>query len=416
MIELIQQIKSAPKSSGVYFYRNKKNKIIYIGKAINLKNRLKSYFNKDIDNKTKQMLLVSDNVSWQVTSSNLEALVLEANLINKHKPRYNIRQKDDKTFVYFYLTKEDFPRFFIDRPTKIKNLPVPRSFSEVGKFKIKNCFGPFISAIEARIAYKLLRKIFTFRDCSANKFNLYYKKQQPCIFYNIKLCSAPCVGKISKYDYNKIISSIKLFLGGKQKKLITQIKSDMKNLAKNQKFEQATILRNQLFALNHIQDIALVKKESPITSIDSLNRIEAYDISGISGQYSVGSMVVFTNNKSDKSKYRKFKIKTVKGANDIAMIKEVLARRLKHNEWDLPDLIIIDGGQAHYNIAKAVLNKYNLNIPVIAVAKGPKRNKLDIYSDRKMNIDNKILEQIRNEAHRFAIRYHRKIRDRISSK
>ncbi|EKD56397.1 MAG: Excinuclease ABC subunit C [uncultured bacterium] len=406
MVNLIQQIKSAPNAPGVYFYRDQKNKIIYIGKAINLKNRLKSYFNNDIDDKTKQMLFVAHNISWQVTQSNLEALILEANLINKHKPHYNIRQKDDKTFIYFYLTKENFPRFFFDRPNKVSSL----------KLVVNNCFGPFTSASEARIAYKLLRKIFTFRDCPTTKYNLHCKKGQPCIFYNIKLCSGPCADKISKTDYNKIINSLKLFLSGKQKSLITKLKLDMKSLAKDQKFEQATLMRNQLFALNHIQDIALIRSDAHshiLVYENEYTRIEAYDISDISGQYAVGSMVVFINSKPDKNEYRKFKIKTVKGANDIAMIREVLVRRLKHNEWPMSDLMVIDGGQAHYNIAKSVLNKYNLNIPIIAVAKGPKRNKLDIYSERKMNIDYKLLEQLRNEAHRFAIRYHRKIRDKI---
>ena len=313
------------------------------------------------------MLFVAHNVSWQITNSNLEALILEANLINKHKPHYNIRQKDDKTFVNFYLTKENFPRFILSRPNKILNL----------KSKILNFFGPFTSGQEARIAYKLLRKIFTFRDCQTNKFNLYQKKKQPCIFYDIKLCPGPCAGKITKTDYGKLINSLKLFLNGKQKNLITKLKSEMKSLAKDHKFEQATLIRNQLLALNHIQDIALIRADahSHISAYkNEYKRVEAYDISDISGQYAVGSMVVFINSKPNKNEYRKFKIKTIKGANDIAMIKEVLIRRLKHNEWSLPDLMVIDGGQAHYNIAKSVLNKYNLNIPIIAVAKGPKRN------------------------------------------
>lgn len=403
MIEDKKFIKNIPSSCGIYFYLDKFARVIYIGKAVNLKSRIKSYWQKNIDAKTAKMLMAAADLKWQETHSNLEALILEANLIKKHQPYYNIKQKDDKSFVYFYFTNEDFPRVFLSRPNKIKNL----------KLNFKNLFGPYVSGQEARIAYKLLRKIFTFRDCPSNKFNLHQKNNQACLYHNIKLCSAPCVKKISKSNYNKTIKSLILFLNTESRKLINNLKVEMKQLAKNQKFEQAAMIRNQIFALNHIQDIALIKEAPAILNNYSLNRVEAYDVSTISGQYAVGSMVVFANNKPDKSEYRKFKIKTVNTTNDVGMIREILIRRFQHKGWVLPDLIIIDGGRAHYNIAKTVFKKYNLNIPVLAVAKGPKRNKLDLYYDRIMNIDSKLIEQIRDEAHRFAIQYHRKLRDKI---
>lgn len=403
MIDYKKIIKNVPRTPGVYFYLDKSGRVIYIGKASNLKNRLQSYWQKNIDSKTSKMLINAAALKWQKTSSNLEALIWEANLIKKYQPYFNLRQKDDKSFSYIYISKEDFPRVFLSRPTQIINL----------KSKILNYFGPYTSGQEARIAYKLLRKIFTFRDCPLSKFNLHQKNNQLCIYHNIKLCSAPCVKKISKSNYNKTIKSLILFLNGRSRKLITNLKAEMKQLAKNQKFEQAAMIRNQIFALNHIQDIALLKEAPAILNNISLNRVEAYDVSTISGQYAVGSMVVFVNNRPDKSEYRKFKIKTVSTTNDVGMIKEILTRRFKHEGWVLPDLIIIDGGKAHFNIAKAVLTKYNLNIPVLAVAKGPKRKKLDLYYDRRMNIDNKLIAQIRDEAHRFAIQYHRKIRDRV---
>jgi excinuclease ABC subunit C len=411
------QIKLAPKTPGVYFYKDDNDKIIYIGKAINLYNRLNSYLQKNIDEKTKQMLFCSKTISWQETETNLEALILEANLIKKYKPHYNIKQKDDKSFIYIYITKEDFPRVFLDRPNKLQ----AKSYKScLSAGRLKASFGPYTSTQEARLAYKILRKIFLFRDSPESKFKLYQKKVKPCLFYSLKLCSAPCANFINKIDYNKSIKNLINFLKGNKKSVIKKLQGEMKEFSKNQKFERATETRNAIFALNHIHDTALIKNdfEANINTDSNPNdiRIECYDISNLPAgrqvlaKYAVGSMVVFTNGKPNKNEYRKFKIKSVNGANDIAMIKEVLTRRLAHTEWAMPGLIIIDGGKAHFNIAKNTVSKYNLSIPVVAVAKGPKRDKLDIYSDNKLDVDIKIIEQARNEAHRFAITYHKKLR------
>ena len=219
------------------------------------------------------------------------------------------------------------------------------------------------------------------------------------------MCPGVCSGKISKENYQKTIKQIKLFLKGHKKKVITDLKKQMKETAKKLDYENAAKIRDRVFALQHIQDVALITEDDLKEQENLPKKIEAYDVSHISGSFAVGSMVVFNNGLIDKSQYRKFKIKLAKKSDDVGAIKEILSRRLNHSEWPLPDFILIDGGKGQVNGANIILKSRKLDIPVVGIAKGPDRNKNEFIG--KTDIDQKLLLRLRDEAHRFAIQYYR---------
>jgi excinuclease ABC subunit C len=272
-------------------------------------------------------------------------------------------------------------------------------------------FGPYTSKKQLEIALKLIRKIFPFHS---NK----QPTEKGCLDYQIGRCPGPYAGAISKKDYLKNIRGIEMIFEGKKKYLLKELEKQMREYSKKKEFEKAAETRNRIFALKHIRDVALLTGDA-----DSLGpprskkmaRIEAYDISNIGGDFAVGSMVVSSGNKLEKSQYRKFKIKTVAGIDDVGMMREVLRRRFQ-NDWPLPDLIFVDGGKGHLNMAENVVAEFGYDIPVVAVAKGPTRKKVDVYYSkealayREIISNNKLVERIREEAHRFAISYHKKLR------
>ena len=411
---LKQKVNQLPLEPGVYIFRNKLEKILYIGKATNLRSRVQSYFRgTETRGHIESMMPSVFDVDFKQTDSVLEALILESNLIKKHQPKYNIDLKDDKSFSYFVITKEIFPRVIIMRATDLDFEKL-----EAKSYKLKAIYGPYTSKKQMEIALKIIRKIFPFH--SNNQ-----KTEKGCLDYQIGLCPGPYAGAISKEDYKKNIRGIRMILEGKMKRLVTTLEKEMNAMAKKNEFEKAAQLRNKLFALKHIRDIALISKDSE-SEFDlkaksqklKAVRIEAYDISNISGTNAVGSLVVFTNNKPDKSQYRKFKIKTIDESNDIGMMREVLNRRF-HNDWLMPDLILLDGGLGHLNMAEKLLHKeLGLDVAIASVAKGADRKKLDLrfkIDDLRTEIkeilnDKNLIKQIMDEAHRFAIAFHRKIR------
>jgi excinuclease ABC subunit C len=388
-LQLIDKIKKFPDTPGVYVMRGSHRNILYIGKATSLRHRVLSYFQRPQEARIETMLSQVENIEIQRTDSVVEALLLESNLIKKFEPKYNIKLKDGKTYLGIFVTKEDWPRVLPARLTE--KLPA-------GEF-----FGPFPSSKEVGDALQILRKLFPFRvSCIP-------ESGKACFEYHMGMCPGVCFGKITKDDYKETIKQLKLFLRGQKKEAIRLLQHEMRIKAKNMEFEKAARLRDQIFALKHIQDVALIRDED----LDGLKplpaRIEAYDISNISGTFNVGSMVVFTEGIIDKSQYRKFKIKTVSGADDTSSLKEVLVRRLKHNEWKLPEIILVDGGRGQVNAMNEILTEQKIDIPVIGIAKGPKRDRNDVITPEGVEIDKKLLVKIRDEAHRFAIEYYRKL-------
>jgi excinuclease ABC subunit C len=405
---LKKYISTLPKSPGVYKFYDTKNKLIYIGKATSLRDRVRSYFSGAHDRKTEILVSQIEKIKFEQTENVLEALILESNLIKKNQPKYNIDAKDDKSFSYFLITKnEDFSRVLIVRKT------------DLGKYSSKKIFGPYTSKSQMETALKIIRKIFPFHSRKE-------KTEKSCLDYQLGQCPGPYAKAITKKDYQKNIRGIELILSGKKKFLIKRLEKEMNAFSKKHEYEKAAEARNKIFALQHIQDVALISEEKFQVSSFKFQkniRIEGYDISNIGGDYAVGSMVVFINGKPDKSQYRRFKIKTVAGINDIKMMQEVLGRRSKRSDkklgtgyWALPNLILIDGGKTHLNMAEKLLNDADWNIPIVAIAKGPTRKKLDLYYTKNAHghfeiiSDLTLLEKIRDEAHRFAIAYHRQLR------
>jgi excinuclease ABC subunit C len=328
---------------------------------------------------------------------------LEAELIKKYLPPFNVREKDDKSFLYVEITKEKFPRVLLVR--RKDNADGMR-------------FGPFVSASNVRVALNILRRIFPWSTHDPSRLGKY---SRPCLDYEIGLCPGTCIGAMSRTDYVKNISRLKLFFEGKKRQVIASLKKGMTIASKQLDFERAEKMRRQIFALQHIKDTALISESdadfsSPSHVQSPIFRIEGYDISDISGDSAVGSMVVFSardgeNFQPDKDEYRKFRIQTISQPNDVGMLAEVLMRRFK-NSWTLPNLILIDGGLSQMNAARRALFRAGLKIPVIGIAKGAERKRNDIIGTVPKGVLEAVLIRVRDEAHRFAIGYHKALRRR----
>jgi excinuclease ABC subunit C len=355
------------------------------------------------------------SIDWQTVPTAIEALILESNEIRRLKPPVNVIGKDDSSFLHLAITNEPYPRPVLIRGYELEATP---------KKKFKVVFGPYTSASSIRAALELTRKLFHWSDCEPGQ-------KRPCFYYHLKLCPGVCVGAISRRDYARIIRRLTLFFEGKKTQILKEAESQMQAAAKAENFEEAAKMRNLMFALRHIQDVSVIKREDDPrevqdTGINVFGRVEAYDISNIMGQQPVASGVVFVEGLPRKSLYKKFAIKTVTGANDVAMMKEVISRRFAHasphdeNEaWKLPDLLVIDGGRGQVNAVMQVLQSLNLKIPTIGLAKGfDRKQDVLVYGEKTEELIRvatrykKILQHARDEAHRFAISYHRKKRAR----
>lgn len=418
---------SLPDSPGVYFFYNKVGFLLYVGKATSLKKRVGSYFTKAHDRRIAEMVEQIVRIDYIETPTVIEALVLEANQIKARRPKYNILERDDKSFLYLTITNENFPRPILYRGLELERFgvnPFSQELSPKAKKQFLAVFGPYTSSAALRKALDLVRKIIPWSDCQPPAIT---GKTKACFNVHIGRCPGVCSGAISKQDYRKIIKQLVLFFEGKKLRLVSQMKKDMTKSSKENKFEEAAKLRNKIFALEHIQDVAVISREDydlPLTKIktegtDVMGRIEAYDISNISGTSSVGSMVVFEEGQPIKKLYRKFKIKTIKGTNDVAMLEEVLRRRLKHTEWPLPEVFIIDGGEGQINRVARVLYEAGVKTPLIGIAKGFNRKQDRLVFDnnnrelaRLAVVGKEIFQQARDEAHRFAVKYHRLVRSR----
>ncbi len=405
--------KKLPDTPGVYMMKNAEGKILYVGKAGNLRRRVSSYFERPHDVRIERLVSKIHTIDFEQTDSALEALILEAELIKKLEPPFNVREKDDKSFLYVEIGKERFPRVFLVRGKD----------AETGRR-----YGPFTSASSAREALRILRRIFPWSTHDPDTIG---KFKRPCFDYEVGLCPGTCIGAVTREEYIKNIDRLKLFLEGKKKSVIRSFEADMKAASKALAFEKAEKLRRQLFALRHIRDTAFISDSEIVAGShgdgrsEKVNgepyRIEGYDISNISGTDAVGSMVVFEDGKPNKDEYRKFKIKSIFQPNDVGMLTEVLTRRFYRHAiggrvtaeaWRLPDLVLIDGGIAQANAAKKVLLRAGLNVPILGIAKGAERKRNDIIGAIPKGVTKETLIHVRNEAHRFAIGYHKALRSR----
>ncbi len=428
MNNLIEIAKQMPTSPGVYQFIDEHGDILYVGKAKNLKSRIKSYFLKELGRGPAIDIMVeaAKDIRYIETDSEIEAVILEANLINRLKPKYNVRLRDDKSFLVVGITK---PVKGL-QPGSLAEKDLSNKYSKIDLIRYKNIdlkdrkaeyFGPYPAGLLLKKSLHFLRKIFPYRDCSKTKFNTYRKKGRPCIYGDIRVCTAPCVDWVSQQEYQKNINYLKSFLKGRKKDVIVDLDKRMGLLSKGRRFEQAALIRDKLAALDHLKDVAIGLRDDVFNrSTLIFKRIECYDISNISGKYAVGAMVVFENGKKAADEYRRFKIKyTDELPNDLAMLKEVLERRFK-NDWRLPDLIVIDGGENHLKVAIEVTKKNVTPVPSVSIAKGAKRDKNELhYSDAfiaKFVNNNKdlidIIVSARDEAHRFAISYYRKLHEK----
>ena len=392
-----------PSRPGVYWFLEGK-KVIYVGKAKNLNRRLKSYPRQaGFDPKTRLLLASADDLRWQGLDSEIEAILTEARLIKLYQPRFNLIAKDGKSPLYLSITRETYPRLLTLRKNDFENW----------KLKNGNCYGPFASARALRQILARLRHIFPYCDQPTGP--------RACFYYHLGLCPGACIGVVSREAYAKNITNIKLFFQNKKKRLVASLKKEMLKLAKAQKYEPAQAVQNQLEALSYFWQARVMSLELPRLSQDQIqlelnqlfgfgvNRIETYDISNLSGTNPAGAMVVATGGQLDKSQYRLFNIRSLATPNDPAMMAEMISRRLKHTEWEKPDLIIVDGGKTQIN---AVNIPPRGGILVIGLAKNPDRL---IGIDKKLDLSTaagRLLVQLRDEAHRFSRRQHLRLRDR----
>lgn len=420
MQNLRDSVRNLPETSGVYFFRDQAEKIIYVGKAISLKNRVSSYFSTKVaDAKTKELVKKIAKIEHINTESEVEALILESEMIKRYHPKYNIVWRDDKNFVYIKITDEDYPQVILVR----------QIVDDRAKY-----IGPFVDVVSVRGLLKYLRKIFQFRHCR----NL---PRKACLQYSIGNCAGPCQEYISKTEYRKNIRNIVRFFEGQTEAVKIDFRKEMKRAVKDEEFEKAALYRNRISWIDKINSLNLISfEETNLKSDKALrglrdvlrlgplpHRIECYDISNIFGRAAVGSMVVFEDGLPKKDDYRRFEIKTVSRIDDYQMISEVLSRRFRkfgqkkadRSFSQLPDLIIIDGGKGHLRVAEDTARPFNLSVRIISLAKRQEEifrlnrgNNNDKTEFEKIILERNsesyfLIQRIRDEAHRFAITYHR---------
>jgi len=408
-MNLLEQAKKLPMKPGVYLFLDKSGKPLYIGRATFLKRRVLSYFpasrrqanasrggQRPQDPRLAEMVNSAVKIKYYKTDNLLEAVILEANLIKKYWPKYNIKEKDDRSFIYIIIPKTDYPRLFIARKRELQKF-IP--YAAV--------FGPYQSLSLIKNSLRIIRKIFPYSTCKVGS-------GKPCFDYQIGLCPGACAGKISKEDYQKNIENLILFLNGEKKKLLKKLKSENPRA---------------ILGLKHIQDVALISRDD--MPAGQFSRIEGYDISHLTGKETVGSMVVFTGNVIDKTQYRLFKIKKAPANDDLRALEEVITRRFNHFEWSRPDLILIDGGKPQIDYISKILKKRNIDIPLVGISKymgaahkmgEPRpdlsgRDKLIFPPKIKSSLKELIqatkgtLLKVRDEAHRFALKTSRRQRN-----
>lgn len=371
---LKSRLKEAPNKPGVYFWLDENEKVLYVGRATSLKNRLSQYFQKDIEPRIAEMVATAKSLRWLVCDSLLEAIILEAKYIKEYWPKYNIVDRDNRSFLYIVIPSGDYPKPIIVRGQDLKKFPESKA----------KVFGPYQSRTLLTNALRLIRPIFPWSNCVP-------KSGKACFDYQIGLCPGACIEAISVVAYKKNINNLIMLLSGERTRLIKKLVKENPNQAK---------------ALKHLQDVSLLTREDNLKE-KKLSRIEGYDISHLNGQESYGSMVVFSGGEADKNEYRLFKIKEAPRGDDERALTEVLLRRFSHKDWQFPELIMIDGGSPQISFITRELSMNNINVPIVGIskfggdklvfAKGTTAN----FKELAKNIKPTLLK-LREEAHRFA--------------
>ena len=380
-----------PDKPGVYLFLDKKGEILYIGRATLLKRRVASYFRNDLDPRIKEMVGLAAKIEHYVTETVLESFILEANLIKKHWPKYNIREKDDRSFIYIVIAEADYPKPVIVRGKDLEKFPA-------GSAKV---FGPYKSLRIAGEILKIARRIFPYGTCLP-LYSSDNRRGKPCFHYQIGLCSGICVGAVSKEDYQKNINNLILFLSGEKKRLIKKLTKENPQQAES---------------LKHIRDASLLIREDIGVGGGKINRLEAYDISHFAGKETYGAMIVFSGGEENKNEYRLFKIKSAPASDDLAALRETIERRFRHKEWPTPDLIVIDGGRPQVLAVSRVLRDNNIKTPMLGISKRQNNKLIFPFGTKKSfqelaEASKNVLLRARDEAHRFA-NFARKRRKRM---
>lgn len=431
----IDALKALPETPGTYFFLDGKGEILYVGKATSLRDRVRSYFSRDIAEtrgpKIVRMLEEASEVAWRGNDSVLEALIEESRFIRELQPPYNTDAKDDKSYNHVVITDEEFPRVLLVRG---------RDLSE-GKFiaPIRSLFGPFPHGNQLRDALRIVRRIFPFRDrcepvnqgtvnseqetgsdtASEENQNSKFKipNGKPCFNRQIGLCPGVCTGEVSAREYGKTVRNIERFFLGKKSDIVRSLTREMKTAADRLEFERADEIKRTIFSLGHIRDVSLLAGggEDAEEAAGGI-RVEAFDVAHLGGESSVGVMTVLSGSVPDKDSYRKFLLRGTHAGNDLSALEEILRRRLRHREWPVPDLLVVDGSLLQKGVAERVLagaGEAFARVRIAGVVKNAKHQPERIIGDREVVADYRRQILLANaEAHRFAIAYHRKRRGR----
>lgn len=421
-----EKVKTFPTTPGVYLMKDARGRVIYIGKAVNLRSRASSYFTKPAlsDIRTRDLVPEICDLDYICTDSEVDALLLEARLVKDVQPRFNTELKDDKTFPYLQIyVREAFPRVEFTRK------PRPRG---------TKLYGPFTSAKKLRGAMAVLQQIFRFRNCSLdiNPDEERWRWFRPCLLASIQQCTAPCNLRVTKEDYRRDIHRLIMFLDGKKKRLFKELRSEMETAAKELKFEKAARLRDQITALENLNlrgdlrahaqpEVFQIDPKRGVRGLQKVfelaqppRRIEGMDIAHLQGGETVASCVQFIDGLPFKHGYKRFKIRSVDGVDDFASMREVVTRRFRRLQQEgepFPDLLLIDGGKGQLNAAMAAFEAAGIKPPfVISLAKREEEVFLPGQSEPKVlsrhSFGLRLLQYVRDEAHRFAQQYHHLLR------
>jgi excinuclease UvrABC nuclease subunit len=390
-----------PDAPGVYRFVDTAGVILYVGRATSLRDRVRSYFGRELIHERGpalvDMVVRAHHIEWTETSSVLEAVIVEANLIKKLQPYYNTKEKDNKSYYYVVVTDEEYPRVFLERGRSLQ-------YDNESGYAVRASFGPYPNGPIIREGLRLLRRIFPFRSGKT-------KNPQRDRFYEM-LGLQQSTSVDARSSYHIMIDDFCRVMEGQWGALIDDLTLRMTAASQHEHFEDALRLRNMIWSLQHIRDVSLIKSEDKENRVRSI-RIEAYDVAHMSGKSMVGVMVVLENGEPQKSEYRKFHIRGIESSNDPAALSQILARRFRHREWRMPNIMVCDGNQVQLNIGEEAKNAFRIDAAVVSVVKDERHQPRDILGDRHVIDSWRDAILLANaEAHRYALGFHKKTRDK----